>query len=136
MFNLNFETNEILLSSIVNPYIRVLTTNNIIETISFNRNGIQYKHQSISTGDDYPLWWLQLPTNLILSDLVTKQTEEKEKYKHSPSPRHDQSIQTDVEKSRPPSSTTTSNQYQFIDETDLTNNSKRFLTYSENSQKV
>jgi len=147
MFNLNLETNEILLSSIVNPYLRVLSSNNLSETISFYRNGIKYKHQAVSTGDDYPPWWLQLTTDLILSDLITNQNWEKEKYRPSPSPRQDQSVQTDVEKSRPSSSrssrvpkssasTTTSTHYELIDETDDGNNAKRFLTFSENSQRV
>ena len=65
------------------------------ETIPVYQNGRQYKHQSISTGDDYPLWWLQLTTDLILSDSITNQTEEKEKSLPPPSPRQDQSVQTD-----------------------------------------
>lgn len=148
MFNLNLETNEILLSSIVNPYARAISSNNFSETITFHRNGIEYKHQSVSTGDDYPPWWLRLTTDLIVSEIITKQGEEKEKYQPPPSPRQDQSVQTDVEKSRissssrssrffkSSSSTTTSNHYEFIDETDDGNNSKRFLTLSDNSQRV
>lgn len=150
MFNLNLETNEILLSSIVNPYLRALSSNNLNETITIYRNGIEYKHRSTSTGDDYPHWWVCLTTDLILSDIITNQNEEKEKYILPPSPhRQDQSIQTDFEKSRPTSSTrssrfpktssssaTTSNHYEIIDEIDDGNNTKRYLTFSENSQRV
>jgi hypothetical protein len=149
MFNLNLETNQLLLSSIANPYLRALPSNSLSETITIHRNGIEYKHRSISTGDDYPHWWLRLTTDTILSGLITNQNEEKEKFIPSPSPRQDQSVQTDVEKSRTLSSskssriqktssstTTTSNHYQFIDETDDRNNAKRFLTFSENSPRV
>jgi hypothetical protein len=148
MFNLHLEKNEILLSSIVNPYLRVLPANNLSEIISSYRNGIEYKHRAISTGDDYPPWWIQLTTDLILSDLITNQTEEKEKYRLPPSPRQDQSVQTDVEKSRlsstsrssrapkSSSSTTTDNHYELIDEFDDGNNAKRFFTYSNNSSRV
>ena len=89
-----------------------------------------------------------MTTDLILSDLITNQNEEKEKFIPPPSPRQDQSVQTDVEKSRPTSSTrssrfpksssstTTSNHYQLVDEIEDGNNTKRYLTYSENSQRV
>jgi hypothetical protein len=146
MFNLNLETNELLLSSIVNPYQRALSSTSITETISFYRHGIEYKHRAISTGDDFPHWWLRLTTDLLLSDSITNQTEEKEKPKFPPpSPRQDQSVQTDLEKSRPTSSTrssripksssstTTSTHYEFIDEIDDGNNAKRILTYSGNN---
>lgn len=146
MFNLNLETNEILLSSIANPYLRVNSSSSISDRISFSRHGIEYKHRSVSTGDDYPHWWVRLPTDLILSDVITNQNEEKEKFKPPPSPRNDQSVQTDWEKSRQSSSTRSSRipksssstnistQCDFIDETDP--NSKRFLTYSGNSHRV
>jgi hypothetical protein len=144
MYNLNLETNEILLSSIVNPYLRVLSSDYPTDTIPIYRNGSQYKHQSTSTGDDYPLWWLQLTTDRILSDVITNQTEEKEKYLPPPSPRQDQSVQTDVEKSRPTSSSrsshiqkssssATSNHYQLIDEIDDGNNSKRILPFPDHN---
>lgn len=147
MFNLNLETNEILLSSIVNPYLRAISSDNISETISTYQNGIEYKHRGVSTGDDYPPWWLRLTTDLLLADYITNQGEEKEKYQPPPSPRQDQSVQTDVEKSRvssssrssrnlKSSSSTASNHYEYIDETDDGNNSKRFLTLSDNSQRV
>jgi hypothetical protein len=142
MYNLKLETNEILLSSIVNPYLRTSTSTYSSETISVYQNGRHCKHQSTSTGDDYPLWWLQLTTDLILSDLVTNQTEEKEKFLPSPSPRQDQSVQTEVEKSRPSSSSrsshvqkssssVTSNHYQSIDEIDDGKNLKRILSNTD-----
>ena len=146
MFNLNLETNEILLSSIANPYLRVHSSSNIADRISFSRHGIEYKHQSVSTGDDYPHWWLRLTTDVILSDVITKHTEEKEKFQPPPSPRHDQSSQTELDKSRQSSSTrssripksssstNTENHYEFIDDTDR--NSKRLFTYSGNSHRV
>jgi hypothetical protein len=146
MFNLNLETNELLLSSIVNPYQRAVPSTGIAETITFRRNGIEYKHRSISTGDDFPQWWLRLTTDLLLSDSITNQNEEKEKSKlPPPSPRQDQSVQTEPEKSRPTSSshssripktsssTTTSTHYEYIDEIDDGNNAKRILTYSGNN---
>jgi hypothetical protein len=145
MFNLNLETNEILLSSIVNPYFRAVSSDHLSETISFYRNGIRYKHQSVSTGDDYPHWWLRLTTDLILSDYLTNQCEEKEKFLPPPSPRLDQSVQTDDEKARPSSSlrihkssssTGTSNHYQLIEEINDGNNAKRHSAYSDNSQRV
>jgi hypothetical protein len=142
MFNLNLETNEILLSSIANPYRRALSSNNLSEIKSIYRNGIEYKHQSTSTGDDYPLWWLLLTTDLILSDLIPNQNEEKEKFRYSPSPRQNQSIQTDGENSKSSriqkssSSTTTSNHYEFIHEIDQGNHEKQFLTVPDNSQRV
>ena len=146
MFNLNLETNEILLSSIANPYLRVHSSSNIADRISFSRHGIEYKHQAVSTGDDYPHWWLRLTTDVILSDVITKHTEEKEKFQPPPSPRHDQSSQTELDKSRQSSSTrssripksssstNTENHYEFIDDTDR--NSKRLFTYSGNSHRV
>ena len=115
MYNLNLETNEILLSSIVNPYRRVVPSKEFSDVLTFHRLGKEYKHRPTSTGDDFPHWWLRLTTDLILADFITNQGEEKEKSLPPPSPRHDQSIQTDVEKSRP-SSTTTSNHYESIDE--------------------
>jgi hypothetical protein len=146
MFNLNLETNELILSSIVNPYQRALSSKNVTETVSFYRNGIEYKHRSISTGDDFPHWWLRLTTDLILSDLITNQSEEKEKSKPPPSPRQDQSVQTDLDKSGPsssnrssrmPKSSSSSTRYEFIDEINDGNNAKRILTYSgNNSQRV
>jgi hypothetical protein len=139
MFNLKLETNEILLSSIVNPYRRALSSNYSTEIITFYHNDIQYKHRSISTGDDYPHWWLRLPTDVILSDLITNQYEEKENYIPFPSPRQDRSVQTDTEKSRSSSriqnvsTSTTSHHYEIIDDR---NNAKRSLAFSDNSQKV
>ncbi|CAF0987094.1 unnamed protein product [Adineta ricciae] len=116
MYNLNLETNEILLSSIVNPYRRVVPSKEFSDVLTFHRLGKEYKHRPTSTGDDFPHWWLRLTTDLILADFITNQGEEKEKSLPPPSPRHDQSIQTDVEKSRPSSTTTTSNHYESIDE--------------------
>ncbi|CAF4949494.1 unnamed protein product [Rotaria sp. Silwood1] len=129
MFNLNLETNELLLSSIANPYRRVISSNYSSDVISIYRNGIEYKHRSISTGDDYPHWWLRLNTDFILSDFIKIPYEEKEKkYLPSPSPRHNQSVQTDIDESRissssrsvriqkSSSSATTTNHYESIDD--------------------
>jgi hypothetical protein len=131
MFNLNLETNEILLSSIVNPYRPACPSNDSSRIISTYLNGTEYKTRSVSTGDDYPHWWVRLTTDLILADFITDQGEEKEKSLLSPSPRQDQSVQTDIEKFRPSSSSriqksssssTTNNHYELIDDE---NNAKR-----------
>jgi hypothetical protein len=134
MFNLNLETNEILLSSIVNPYRPACQSNDSSRIISNYLNGTEYKTRSVSTGDDYPHWWLRLTTDLILADFITDQGEEKEKSLPSPSPRQDQSVQTDIEKSRPSSSSgTTNNHYELTDDE---NNAKRRLHYSDYNQRV
>ncbi|CAF0776245.1 unnamed protein product [Adineta steineri] len=138
MFNLNLETNQILLSSIVNPYYHASTSNDFSDIIIFFRHGKQYKHQSTSTGDDYPHWWLRLTTDLILADFITNQGEEKEKSILPPSPRHDQSIQTEVEKSRPSSarSSSISTHFELINDIDDENNPQRFYPFSDNSQRI
>lgn len=73
MFNLNLETNEILLSSIVNPYESVRTKDQVENdsTIHLNRHGTLCEDVSTSTGDDYPHWWTKLSTETILSDRIS-----------------------------------------------------------------
>jgi len=78
MFNLNLETNENLLSSIVNPYVYRDAPHSSWEITSLYRRGVECINRSVSTGDDYPQWWLQLSTNVILSNQLTKQGEAKE----------------------------------------------------------
>jgi hypothetical protein len=82
--------------------------NNIDETTKFIRHGIEYSNKSISTGDDYPQWWIQLSTNVILSNYITNQNEKKKK-------QFDQSIQN----------------YEIIDQTNDGNNSRRFLPFQD-----
>ena len=129
MYNLNLETNEILLSSIVDPYRRAVPSDELSPVVTVQSHGKVCQHRPTSTGDDFPRWWLRLTTDLILADFVTNQGEEKERSLPPPSPRHDQSIQTDVDKSRPSSarssrvhksssSGTTLNHYELIDEPD------------------
>jgi hypothetical protein len=150
---LNIETNENLLSSIANPYDRQSLANNSWETTTNIRNGIVYTNRSVSTGDDYPQWWLQLSTNIILSDQVTTHGEEKSQMISLPSPRQqqDQSIQTiteqdlqiDLDKSRrssrthkSSSSVTISNHYEIIDEIDDGNNAQRLFPFPNHHQRV
>jgi hypothetical protein len=147
LFNLNMQTNENILSSIANPYHHDLSTSYSSEITTNIRNGISYINRSVSTGDDYPQWWVQLSTNIILSDHITNQGEEKMKIISLPSPRQqqDQSIQTineqeleiDLEKSRrsprtqkSSSSVTISNHYEVIDDVDDGNNSRRSFPFS------
>ena len=106
MFNLNFETNEILLSSIVNPYHRVQKSDISKANSSFRSNGKEYHHRSISTGDDYPNRWNQLSTDFLLSN---DSNEEEKKICSSP---HRTYLQRDC------SSSSTMNHYQIIDEID------------------
>lgn len=134
MYNLNLETNEILLSSIVNPYRRAISSTNMFDTITIFRNHREYKHRSTSTGDDCPHWWTRLTTDFILSNLIRNLNEEKEIF--APSPRCHQSVQTDLDKSGPSSSSITSYHYEIIDDIDRSNLTKRYLTYSENSQRI
>ncbi|CAF1166687.1 unnamed protein product [Rotaria sordida] len=153
MFNLNLETNQLLLSSIANPYRRAISSNYSSEIISIYRNGIEYKHRSVSTGDDYPHWWLRLTTDFILSDFIKIQNEEKEKKPLlPPSPRYNQSVQTDIDESRTSSSssrsqciqkssssaatTTTTNHYELIDEINAKNCAKQCLPFSDISQRI
>ena len=160
MFNLNLETNENLLSPIVNPYTRQTPSSSTSwEITSRFRRGVEYVNRAVSTGDDYPSWWLQLSTNVLLSDYLTNQGESKQKLvvvvqppappaSVSPRDRQEQSVQTDVEKVPPPSSArssrvrnssssmTTSNHYQFIDEIDDGNNDQRQLPFSEHRTRV
>lgn len=128
MFNLNLETNEILLSSIVNPYHRThsSTRERDLSTIRWNDNGIRCRDVSICTGDDYPHWWTHLSTTKLLSDRCEVEDEEKNKFNRSSSPRFDQSIQTDhPSKQRLSSSSTTLNHYQIIDDSHQQRSSPR-----------
>lgn len=161
IFNLNLQTNESLLSSIVNPYHRIYSNENSFEssTTKFVRNNIEYVNRSVSTGDDYPQWWIQLSTNIILSDHITKQGQEKilNESIPQPSPRQqlDQSSQTDVDndsenetgKTRPSSSrssrtqkssssVTINDNFEIIDQINDGNNSKRILPFNDQSQRV
>ena len=155
LFNLNLQTNENLLSSTVNPYHRSVYSGIAWDRTRSIRHDRQYADQCVSTGDDYPLWWLQLSTNVLLSTRITNQTEERKKLSQSPlpsprpPPQLDQSIQTDIEpdsdhdvdKNRPPSSTrssrihkssssiTINDHYEIIDQTNDGNNSRRILPY-------
>ncbi len=81
--------------------------NNICETTKFIRHGIEYSNKSISTGDDYPQWWIQLSTNVLLSNYITNQSEKKKQF--------DQSIQN----------------YEIIDQINDGNNSRRFLPFQD-----
>ena len=147
LFNLNMQTNENILSSIADLYHHDFPPSYSSEITTNFRNGISYINRSVSTGDDYPQWWIQLSTNIILSDHITNQGEEKLKILSLPSPRQqqDQSIQTineqqleiDLEKSRrsprtqkSSSSVTISNHYEIIDEIDDGNNSRRSFPFS------
>lgn len=77
MFNLHLETNEILLSSLVNPFRRVTnSTLGIADDFGC--------HRSTSTGDDYPPDWSRVSTSFLLSN---RAVEEKETRSSSPSPR-------------------------------------------------
>ncbi|CAF3459028.1 unnamed protein product [Rotaria socialis] len=153
MGNLNSEKNEIILSSIANPYRRVVSSNYSSEIISIYRHDIEYKHRAVSTGDDYPHGWLRLNTDFILSDFSKNQNVEKEQYLPPPSPRHNQSVQTDVTESKVSSSSssslsrsiriqnysssaTTSNHYELIDEIDDGNNAQRSLPFVITNKKV
>lgn len=157
LFNLNILTNEAVLSSVVNPYIRQYSSYYSGYTTKTFRNGIEYTTRSISTGDDYPQWWLQLSTNVLLSDRITNQGEEKKKYvSAAPSPRQfDQSSQTDtaynseieVERTRPSStrssrlqktssSMTIDDNYEVIDQVNDGNNSRRMFPHQDQRQRV
>lgn len=164
MYNLNLQTNENLLSPVANPNIHYNGPPTTWEINSFDQAGRQHKNQSISTGDDYPQWWLQLSTNIILSERITRQGETKliEEQRIPPasplpvvlpSPRsvHEQSVQTDVTTSpakdrRSPSKSThvsnassplnMSSQYQFIDYYDDGNNNFRLPVYPEHRSRV
>jgi hypothetical protein len=99
--------------------------------------GIEYISRSVSTGDDYPQWWVQLSTNLILSDHITNQNEEKNIFS-SPRQFH-QSIQTDTESSyiqKSLSSIRINNNYKIIDQIDDGNNSRRFLPSHLNNYQI
>ena len=147
MFKLNSETNELLLSSIVNPSRPVMSVDNFSEIIPIYHNNIEYKHRSISTGDDYPPRWRRLTTNMILSNFITSQNEEK-KFLSPSSPRQNQSLQTNIEESRTlspsrlsriqkrPSSTVTSNHYEIINDVDDENNAKQSLIFYDDCQRV
>lgn len=158
LFNLDLETNENLLSPIANAYVRDYGPNYDSQTKIMIRNGIPYANKSISTGDDFPIWWLQLSTNIILSSYITKHGEEKIQSLPRISPRqYDQSMQTNIEQNleietekqglilsarlsnvRKPSSSsiTTSNHYEIIDEIDDGNNSRRFSSFVDHRQRV
>jgi len=102
--------------------------------------GIEYISRSVSTGDDYPQWWLQLSTNVILSDHITNQNEEKKTFSSFSSPRQfHQSIQTDTESSyiqKSLSSVRINDNYQIIDQIDDGNNSRRFLPSHLNDYQI
>jgi hypothetical protein len=151
LFNLELQTNENLLSSVVNPYIRDPSSNYSWETTKILRKGIEYSTRSVSTGDDYPDWWLQLSTNVLLSNHTTNQGEKKRYTSPPPTPRQqERSIQTDsehdihieLEKGRSPrtqkssSSVTINNHYEIIDQIDDGNNARRFLPFTDHRQRV
>lgn len=162
LFNMDIQTNEHLLSSNVNPHRRMNISELRWERKTSFHHGRQYHDRCVGTGDDYPLWWLQLSTDLLLSTRITKQSEEKKKISPSPlpSPRQqlqlDQSIQTDIEqdsdhdldKTCPPSSArssriqkssssiTINDTYEIIDQTNDGNNSRRMLPFFDQHQRV
>ena len=150
LYNLNLQTNENLLSSIVNPYNRKDLSDYIWENIKFVRNGIEYSNKSVSTGDDYPQWWAQISTNVLLSNYITNQGEKKKQSSPVSTPRQqlDQSIQTEVEqnfdteteKPRPQSASTRSSRiienYEIIDQTNDGNNSRRLFPLQDSVQQV
>ena len=148
MLKLNLETKELLLSSLVNPHRRIMSVNNFSETIPIYHNNIEYKHQSISTGDNYPPRWCQLTTEMILSNFVRSQDEEK-KFLPLPSPpQNNQSIQTNIQEPRTLSasrlsrvdkrllSTVTPNHYEIISDIDNENNTKSSLLFHDDYQRV
>ena len=124
-----------------------------METTKLVHNGVECSNKSVSTGDDYPEWWLQLSTNIILSDRITAHGEDKVQTVSVASPTIlDQSVQTDEEIdkrrtssparspdliSRPSSSINLDNyDHPLIDRVDNENNSKDLLSSSDNQQKV
>ena len=154
LFNLNLETNDNLLSPSANPHIFNFLPNSRSETTSLIRNGVEYSNRAISTGDDYPQWWLQLSTNLILSNYITSQGECKEHILSVQSAtQHDQFIQTDKEQGleighenlrelssaqsarvhKSSSTVTMGNSYEIIDDE---NNARRFLPFTDRRQQV
>ncbi|CAF1152410.1 unnamed protein product [Rotaria sordida] len=151
LFNLDLETNKNLLSSIVNPYVRTLSSYHDRDTRTMIRNGIKYSNQSVSTGDDYPLWWVQLSTHRVLSDFITYHDEQQNtNLTFISSKQQDQSIQTVTEqdteiervKYRTSSSIESSpirnssssviinNHYEIIDKIDDGNNARRLLPWT------
>ena len=87
MFNFHLETNEILLSSLVDPCRRVANSTMGIADDS----GC---HRCTSTGDDYPPEWSRVSTSFLLSNRAVEEKEERS----SPSPRFN-STDTDYQTS-------------------------------------
>jgi hypothetical protein len=121
-----------------------------MKTTKYIRHEIEYTNQSVSTGDDYPQWWIQLPTNVLLSNYITNQGEKKKEPLSIPSPRQqqqlDQSIQTDIEIEnlqrsssrihKSSSSVTINDNYEIIDHINDGNNSRRLLPFQDQLQRV
>ena len=160
MFHLNLETNENLLSPVVDSNVSNTSSMPSWEITSFYRRGVEYINRSVSTGDDYPHWWLQLSTNVILSDHLPRQDGTKVFHEKivqpsveipspiSPRSLQDQSVQTENDRIGPPSSIrssrvrnssssmTMSNHYQLIDEIDDGNNDQRYFISPRPRQRV
>ncbi|CAF4697537.1 unnamed protein product [Rotaria sp. Silwood1] len=148
LFNLDIQTKKNILSPVANTYISDFSSNSDYDIKTMIRNGIRYSNQSVSTGDDYPQWWLQLPANIILSSFITRHNEQHNTYINFISSRQqDQSIQTitkqdtEIESVRnqilsstqsphiqkSSSSITISNNYEIIDQIDDGNNARRLF---------
>lgn len=155
MLNLDLQTNENILSSIANPYIQNLSSNCLWSPKTIIRNGVVHDNVSVSTGDDYPQWWLQLSTNIILSNYASSRSGIKETSPPYFSIKQDQSIQTDLEQTiiidadkerqlisitlsldQNSSSITTSNHYEIIDDIDDGNNARRISPISDHYPRV
>ena len=154
MFNLHLETNEILLSTIVDPYRLALPSDEPFQRRFIDRRGIERRHQSVSTGDDYPRCWLRLSTDQLLTDEIfdrNDETNSKEKRPPSPfrSPRLERVAQTDPPRSRslsPPlrlptiqrssPRTTIINRFEIVDQIDLGSRESRYSTRSDISHTV
>jgi hypothetical protein len=73
MFNLRLETNEILLSHVVDPHQPVQRSNvsSCVNSVAnVNRHSTEHRHESTSTGDDYPPCWRRFSTDCVLSDRI------------------------------------------------------------------
>ncbi|CAF2527000.1 unnamed protein product [Rotaria sp. Silwood2] len=158
LFNLDLQTNENLLSSVANLYVRNFSSHYDSETRTLIRNGIRHSNQSVSTGDDYPPWWLHLSPRIILSDFITNHGEQNNTNFTFISPRQqDQSIQTVTEPDteiefvkyrtsssaaqsphirKSSSSVTISNNCEIIDQIDDGNNSRRLLPLTDHRQRI
>ncbi|CAF1455181.1 unnamed protein product, partial [Didymodactylos carnosus] len=131
-YNLSIHQGVALLSSFVNPTLYLHQSHFTSKTYSWEtttmfRNGIEYRNVSVSTGDDYPKWWIQyLSSSSILSDRSIN-VQEQEQIATWPSTRmQEQGVQTERKHSHQQSSLTEKNSYYDFDE----NNRTRIQTTS------